>query len=345
MLSRSTTTNQRLISFINRDSAVLLISPDSSLASELQQIFSSLGLHVETIANEEAALNLLTSLQDSRIVLLDARLAGVANGRLLAAMQESGAHKKHPIALIAEYISDEWIARLREGVIDDIVPRGSDAAVWSAHLSTMRRGHALYCELERLRETSLTEVQHDRITGTFNRAAMLTLLFRETDRVQRLRGSLCLVLFDIDDFSHWNRELGPDVCDELLREIAERTGKILRSYDLLGRTGRDEFLLALPGCSTVNAMMTAERLRIDVFGEPFEVKDSMDDARIRLTACYAVVASFGRSPVVVVREAERTLAWAKQSGPESIRCASESPVSDESSSGLTTLFPETGALV
>ena len=57
---------------------------------------------------------------------------------------------------------------------------------------------------------------------------------------------MCLVLFDIDDFGHWNSRLGVDACDELLCQVATRTAGLLRSYDVLGRLGMDKFLIALP---------------------------------------------------------------------------------------------------
>src|SRR5579859_216552 len=251
---------------------VLLASADSLLTLDLQRILHAIGLRVETANDGESAIAAIGTMQQPGVVLLDLRLPGVASGRLLAAMHEYGVHKRCAIALIAEQVSDEWIARLREGAIDDIVPRNADAAAWKTHISTMQRGHALNCELEHLRETALMEIEHDRVTGVFNRETMLTILFRETDRVQRLRGALSVVLFDLDDFAHWNSDLGRETCDELLREVAVRSGRILRSYDMLGRVGKDEFLLALPGCSTINAMMLAERLRMEVFGEPFLVK-------------------------------------------------------------------------
>jgi two-component system cell cycle response regulator len=175
---------------------------------------------------------------------------------------------------------------------------------------------------------------------------MLTILFRETDRVQRMHNALCLILFDIDDFVYWNRELGWDACDGLLQEIVRRAGRMLRSYDLLGRMGKDKFLLALPGCSMGSAMMLAERLRSEVFGESFMAQSiasalltdpSRDEERIndripvRLTACFGVASSGGRSPVVVMREVEQALAFAKQSGPDWVRSASESPMPAESS--------------
>jgi diguanylate cyclase (GGDEF)-like protein len=108
----------------------------------------------------------------------------------------------------------------------------------------------------------------DRLTGVYNRETMLSMLFRETDRVQRMKSSLCMILFDIDDFGHWNSRLGADACDELLCQVVAAPTRLLRSYDLLGRPGMDEFLMALPGCTSVNAVMLAERLRIDVFSRP-----------------------------------------------------------------------------
>ena len=145
---------------------------------------------------------------------------------------------------------------------------------------------------------------------------MLSMLFRETDRAQRINSSLCLVLFDIDDFGHWNSRLGVDACDELLCQVASRSGALLRSYDLLGRPGMDEFLIALPACSPASAMILAERLRVDVFSVPFRVAGEA----IRLSACFGIANSRGRSPVVVLREAEKALEWAKAAGPESIQC-------------------------
>jgi len=271
---------------------------------------------------------------------VDVRLASMANGRLLAAMHEAGLHRSCAIAVVAEEISDEWIARLREGAIDDIIPHGADAATWKARLSAMCRGREVHCELEQLREVVLSEAQRDRVTGVFNRETMLTILFRETDRVQRLRGSLSLVLFDIDDFGYWNNEFGRDACDGMLREVAARAGRMLRSYDLLGRTSGDEFLLALPGCSVINAAMMAERLRMEVFGEPFTVKGGSALIPVRLTASFGIASSRGRSPIVVLREARQALELGRQTGPDSIRCAGESLMVNGLHAGQDWLFQE-----
>jgi len=303
---------------------LLLASPDAASITNLQRIFDALGLRVELVSDRRSAMSAMATLEATGILLLDSRLPEVANGQLLAAIHEAGLRTRCAIALIAEDVSDEWIARLREGVIDDIVPRNSDVAAWNTHLNTMLRGHRLHCELEQLRESAQLELQRDAITGIFSRESILSILFRETDRVQRLRGTLSVLVFAVDDFGHWIDELGQIASDWLLREVARRAGRTLRSYDLLGLAGKDEFLLALPGCGTVDAVAMAERLRTEVFEKPFEVKHrSMPNRNIRLTACFGITSSRGRSPVVVVREAESMLARAKLVGPDQICCAGE----------------------
>ena len=92
----------------------------------------------------------------------------------------------------------------------------------------------------------------------------------------------------------------------------------------------------LPGCSSVNAIMLAERMRMDVFCSPFHVGGDS----IRLSACFGVATSQGRSPVVVLREAEQALQWARTAGPESIQCFGDSPHSSDGP--IAFLSPSTG---
>jgi hypothetical protein len=61
---------------------------------------------------------------------------------------------------------------------------------------------------------------------------------------------------------------------------------------------------------------------------------------IRLSACFGIAASHGRSPLVVLREAEKALEWAKAAGPESIQCYGSSPAS--SPSAVTFLSSSSG---
>jgi diguanylate cyclase (GGDEF)-like protein len=276
---------------------------------------------VEIFLSAEAALPALTAADAPTLALLDVNLPGMEMGQLLAAARTETAGRRYPIVLISDTVTQEWTDRLAEGVIDDLLPRAFQSAFLPLRLEAVLRNHGKSREVELLREAAALNSQMDRLTGIYNRETMLSMLFRETDRVQRMKSSLCIILFDIDDFGHWNLRLGSETCDELLRQVATRTTRLLRSYDLLGRAGKDEFLMALPGCTRVNAVLMGERIRMDVFSAPFRVNGD----GIRLSASFGIASSLGRSPVVVLRESEQALLVAKDIGPESIQCAGDFP--------------------
>lgn len=303
----------------NKPLTFLLASPEPALLSAMEPVFLSAGARVHVVLSANAALDAMNGANPPDLALLDSALPGMDIGQLLAAAHSDG--PRFPIVLIADTVSPEWLDRLAEGVIDDLILRDTESVYWQLRLDKVLSRYRLAQELESLREASMLNAQLDRLTGVYNREAMLANLFRETDRVQRMNSTLCLILFDIDDFGHWNSRLGSDACDELLCQVVKRTSHLLRSYDILGRPGQDEFLLALPGCTPMNAVMLAERLRLEVFAEPFRVAGEA----IRLSACFGIASSQGHSPVVVLREAEMALAWAKETGPESIQSFGNSP--------------------
>ncbi|MGD0097970.1 MAG: GGDEF domain-containing protein [Terracidiphilus sp.] len=303
---------------------VLLASADPALLGAIEHRLVADGAQVQVVLAAEAALAALAASTPS-LALIDAELPSMEPhttlSQLLASAHAQAPGKNFPVVLISDTASQPWLDLIAEGVIDDLLPRVSDPAFLRLRLGAVLRDHRRLRELELLRETAALNAQIDRLTGVYNRETMLTMLFRETDRVQRMKSSLCVILFDIDDFGHWNSRLGTEACDELLCQVASRATRLLRSYDLLGRPGKDEFLMALPGCSTVNAVLMAERLRVDVFSAPYRINGEA----IRLSACFGVASSLGRSPVVVLREAEQALLVAKAMGPESIQCSGDFP--------------------
>ncbi|MGB8261626.1 MAG: diguanylate cyclase [Terracidiphilus sp.] len=299
----------------------LLASPDPALLELAEPVLGAAGARVEVAMTADLAMAALTAAHQPTLAVLDERLPGRSIDRLLEAARAENAGRRFPILLVAEEVTPEWLERLTSGIVDDLESRKVEPGFLAARIEAVMRNHARQRELDLLREAAALNAQTDRLTGVYNREAMLSILFRETDRVQRLKSTLCMILFDIDDFGHWNARLGEAACDDLLRQAVGRTARLLRSYDLLGRVGKDEFLVGLPGCSSENAVLLAERLRLEVFTTPFRAAGEM----VRLSACFGVAASLGRSPVVVLRETEQALAQARSMGPESIQCAGDCP--------------------
>src|SRR4051812_22025625 len=299
-----------------RDDAQLVILLASESAALLAAVHSSQadsGTLVRAVTSADAAIEAILGPQAPCLLLLDEQLPGMTVEQLLAALHAGTDDRRIPIVVISDDGMPQWRDRLAEGVIDDLFPREMPPFHWRVRVEQVLRTFHHMRELQHLQEIASRDI--DRPTGLWNRGALLSMLFRETDRVQRMSTSLSLMLFDIDDIAHWEMRLGAAGCEDLLRLAVGRVHRLLRSYDLFGRLGPAGFALGLPGCTPVNAVSLAERIRAEVFGVPFPASA----LSVRLTANFGIATSRGRSPLVMLREAEQGLLAARSAGPEAIR--------------------------
>jgi diguanylate cyclase (GGDEF)-like protein len=110
---------------------------------------------------------------------------------------------------------------------------------------------------ERLKHLAVT----DELTGLKNRRYIMEQLEREYQIAVRTGTSLSLILFDIDHFKKINDTFGHAFGDAVLKAVARDLRESLRTYDLLGRIGGEEFLIASPGSTVDDAAVLAERIR------------------------------------------------------------------------------------
>jgi two-component system, cell cycle response regulator len=151
-----------------------------------------------------------------------------------------------------------------------------------------------------------------------SRNELIAALFRETDRSQRMMTGLALILFAIDDWEARRLTLGERALAEAEQEIAKGVLRLLRCYDSVGRYGDGEFAVVLPGCNSFNAIWKAERLN-HVLSES-AIRAGTEE--LQFTACFGVAGSGGRSPVVVLKNAQRALERARARGAGSIERSS-----------------------
>lgn len=120
---------------------------------------------------------------------------------------------------------------------------------------------AMEAERNELSERVKRIVQHDELTGLYNRSAWHVRLKHELLRAERSQTPLGVVLIDIDGFKEINDSQGHQEADRLLRECARGWRRAIRVTDCLGRLGGDDFALLLPDCGVRGARDLLQRLR------------------------------------------------------------------------------------
>jgi len=166
------------------------------------------------------------------------------------------------------------------------------------------------------REDLLQQATHDPLTGLFNRRHVEEVLRKEVVRAQRHARPLAVAMMDADHFKTINDTYGHQTGDEVLREISERCRKMLRSNDVLGRYGGEEFVIVFPETNIGEASVVAERLRAAVAGDPIQVGDKTLAATVSIgVAAYAP----GQDLETLFQRADSALYTAKQDGRNLVR--------------------------
>jgi diguanylate cyclase (GGDEF)-like protein len=111
----------------------------------------------------------------------------------------------------------------------------------------------------------------DSLTGVLNRRGLEDASVKMQDICKRLNLSMAVVLIDIDYFKKVNDTYGHLVGDDVLRHIAKTISGILRSSDVLGRYGGEEFCAFLPNTIEADALGLAERIRAGIEAAPIKL--------------------------------------------------------------------------
>lgn len=102
---------------------------------------------------------------------------------------------------------------------------------------------------------------HDELTGCVNFRSIMELLENEISRSRRYQKKFSIVMIDIDHFKRINDEHGHLVGNDALAVFANVVKNSLRSIDVVGRYGGEEFLIVFPESDPQQALVVLERIR------------------------------------------------------------------------------------
>ena len=154
----------------------------------------------------------------------------------------------------------------------------------------------------------------DPLTKLYNVGFFRERLDIEVDRARETGDQLCVVLFDIDHFKHFNDTNGHEEGNMVLSTLAMLMKGVGRRGDILARYGGEEFISLLYGAGREEAARFAETVRQAIEAHDFRGGEKQPNGRVTVSGGVAVFPDDAATAQVLVEAADRNLYRAKETG-------------------------------
>lgn len=149
--------------------------------------------------------------------------------------------------------------------VPEVIPSGEFADVCQSFKNMVVQNRE--CEQELLEKLTT-----DPLTGAFNKVVISQKLEEEVDKAKRYETPLSFILFEVDRFARIIDRFGAETADQVLCRFTGILHNSLRSHDLVGRYGANQFLIILPLTDFKYCKNVADRIRsaveVTFWGDP-----------------------------------------------------------------------------
>ncbi len=160
---------------------------------------------------------------------------------------------------------------------------------------------------------------NDGLTGIMNRRAFEERWAGEVARARRYGRPISIAAIDIDYFKQFNDTYGHAAGDVALRSVAGVIRNRIRAGDFVARLGGEEFVIALPETSSVNAVELAEDVRRAVAENPITIPGSRTPVGVTISLGVASWPEHGEEVSRLLERADNRLYEAKLAGRDQVK--------------------------
>ena len=202
--------------------------------------------------------------------------------------------------------------------------RRRDNLVFQAHFSGSTMDNesgevvGLVCVLNDITEMKKAEDKlrqmalYDALTGLANRHLFFDRLALAAREASRGNTRFALLFLDLDKFKPVNDTLGHEIGDLVLKDVAARLQKLVRSADTVSRMGGDEFTIILTGIKGVSAVERVAATIIKSIGVPFTYDDV--SCKLGVSIGISLFPDHGEDASMLINKADQSMYTAKNEG-------------------------------
>src|SRR4051812_30746354 len=300
------------------DARVLVANPYHAARHAVRAVLEPLGC---VVIEAERPAEVLEAARRRRphVVLLDAAMEREAPSSMVGEIKSDPELFAISVVLVGAHGDAAGALAAMERGAHDVLPDDADAFELAARVRAARRGSEMH-ELLLTRERELERLAYyDELTGLPNRRSVLRQLEALISRGRR-HGHAWRCSWSTPTTSRRHGH-GHAAGDAALRALADRLRERLRTEDVAGRFGGEEFVVALPDADAAGAAAAAEAVRAAVSARPLTI----GGRELRLTVSVGWAAWEDDDLGQLLARADGALYEAKASGRDCVRPRADSP--------------------
>jgi two-component system cell cycle response regulator len=262
----------------------------------LKIVAGILSLHgFESVRLFEDPADLFAADEEFDLYICDIVLPGMSGEQVVTRIRRSDTDAI--ILCISRFTSEKPLSNILLAGANDYIPKPFDSAGLISRLKINLRSYQLKKRLEHMAVT-------DGLTGLYNHRYSYERIEEEISKARRYDRPLSLMMLDVDDFKRINDTRGHRMGDEVLKGISEAIKSKLRTADVVGRYGGEEFIAILPETPVSASRVVAEKIRRAVAETSFadgSVRATISVGVAELIADEAVASFVGRADALLFK--------------------------------------------
>ena len=307
---------------------VLVVDDDPGARLLVGTALEMAGFRVITAADGMTALGQFRE-HAADCVVLDVVMPGMSGFEVCTAIRALPQCRHVPILMQTSLDDMESVNRAYNAGATDFSSKGINPMLLAQRVKFLVRAKQTQDQLCESEARVRYLAYFDPLTALPNRQRLLEILEQQVAWATPRQRGLAVLMLDVDNFSRINDTQGQAVGDVLLKEVAHRLQNCVRdsqralhqpddaiettnSNDWVARTGGDEFALALPGVSTVEAaQVVAQRVQL-ALARPFVF--AQQDIPLSATMGLSLFPGDATTPEALVKNADAAMHHAKKAG-------------------------------
>ncbi|MCU1602409.1 MAG: diguanylate cyclase [Frankiales bacterium] len=300
---------------------LILLADDSPTVRALAKLeLEHAGYEVVEAGDGEETLR-LARIRPPDVILLDVEMPQLDGYETVKALKSDPLTTHIPVVFLTGRVGPDDVVRALQLGGHDYLRKPPEPAELLARVGAALRVKQLQDELVARGDELERMSRTDFLTGLNNRRHLEEALRRVGAGAKRHGYPVAVLIIDVDHFKQINDTFGHSTGDEVLIATARRLEASLRTEDVLGRWGGEEFLVILPHTAADAAGVLAERLRGVVAGTP--VRTRAGEVTFTISIGGAAAEQEGQHDLLRIADVE--LYAAKDAGRNSVRIVVSQP--------------------